>query len=258
VSDRRPIHGNRRFAASSGGGGPAPPSFDPTVYANLKLNLDGDTNVVTSGGGVTTWTGGSGGALVFTDQSNASQRPTIGSSYNGHGSVRFNGTTQFLQSASLLSNLISASAFSLYLVVKPISFVHAGSYGSFALIDTVVGDSNDYMVGGFDSSNGGESSIAVYDGSYKKVRIVTGNALQILSLRLGSGTLRASINGGADSTTATGNVQNLTNVVQLGRGTSSGSSFANVDLAAAYAYSSDHTGSNDSAIISALRAKYGI
>jgi hypothetical protein len=240
----------RAPAASSG---PPAVTFTATDWTGNRLWLNGDPASLTlSGSDVTAWAsqGGYVGSLTT-----GAIKPVVGSTYNGHSSISFDGVSQEIGASLDTANVLSVSAFSLYAVVSFTSYVNTGAYTSFADIDPIFGDLSQYVVLGGDAGSGGQAVIAAYDAGYKtcKVTVATGT-LVVLSARLGSGTLRLSVNGGTDTTVACGDVDGTGNL-SLGQGHSK---YANVAICELATYNVDHTGTNDAAIVAALMGKYGI
>jgi len=96
----------------------------PIPSSNLRVWFNGDAGIVVNGGNnttVTDWHDQSGNNLTVSQPyNNVPAQPTyIPNAVNGHGARRFNGTTNFLETATANDVLAGADDVTAFLVVVP-------------------------------------------------------------------------------------------------------------------------------------------
>lgn len=231
--------------------------FNPLFLPNLTLWLKADaiTGLVDNDL-VATWTDSSGRKETFTEATN---KPTYKTSIiNGKPVVRFDGTNDILTSSLAISNFITNSAYTFFLVVKTPSSHPAG--------ETVFGvaDANIY----FDDSaansnfslftnNGPTVFLGNYDGTQDTAQTGTftnGNSLIIDGYHSG-GNIGVRKNAGSYATQASGNTSDLTGTLKLAF---DGTNYGQFDIAELIIYNTTLTALDTTRILNYLNDKYAV
>lgn len=240
------------------------PPFSPADVANMTLWLDATTGLfdATSGGSAVTadasavarWEDQSGNARHFT-QSTSNDRPTLRTSVlNSINIIRFDGSNDKLVGSNL-SQFITASAYSIFVVGKATS---VATNQSFSYLNAALyGDLGGYASIYFRSS--GLVGAYNYDGADKTAtRPYTANTNAVFYSELSAGSIRCRLNGGTAAATASGNTQNLANVLQIGRQFNSNNYCLNGDIAEVIFFNAALTATNREKIEGYLAHRWGL
>jgi hypothetical protein len=150
-----------------------------------------------------------------------------------------------------ISNLLTASAWSIFAVFSAVGIGVAGTTAY--ELDPVCADN-----GGFWGLHLAQTPVAYvfnWDGGEKKTSAtITTGTPYLIAGRLDSGNLYASVNGGSDSSVASGNLSTLTGLFQLGKNYST--AFAQIDLAELLVYNVAVGSTDRTAIKDYLNTKY--
>lgn len=214
------------------------PAFSPIEVANMTLWLDATTGLfdATSGGNAVTsdassvarWEDQSGNARHFT-QSVSNDRPVLKTSVlNSLNVIRFDGSNDKLTGGLALSNFISASAHSVFVVGKAASVAtnNTFNYQNAALY----GDTGGYhsiffrstgLVGSYNWDGTDDAATTSY----------TINTNAVFYSQLNGGSIRLRLNGGTEASTASGSTQVVTGTLELGRQFNNNSYCLNGDIA---------------------------
>lgn len=236
--------------------------FSPTDVADITLWLDATTGLfdATSGGNAVTadassvarWEDQSGNARHFT-QSISNDRPVLKTSVlNGKNVIRFDGSNDKLTSGIALSNFITASAYSVFVVGKAASvatnsgnsYLNAALYGDTGGIISIYFRSTG-LVGAYTWDNADKTATRSYS--------INTNA--IFYAELSSGSIRCRINGGTEAATACGNTY-VSEVLEVGRQYGSNSYCLNGDIAEMIFFKAGMSASNREKIEGYLAHKW--
>jgi hypothetical protein len=210
---------------------------------------------------VAQWTDQSSNANHAVQATGALQPTITAGAFGALPGLTFNGaaTYQYMQLTKALSALIAADKHTMLAVLKPITATNsnAASY----LNDAFFAEDGGYFGAYIDAGGGTPKAVA---GNYTtgdtliKTNLVAINQAYLHAQRHVGGTLYASINSAAETTTASGNTGSLAGNVQIGaRATTLGS---NSTIGAILAWNVDLDTQNpgDLALAKAyLKAKYG-
>lgn len=195
----------------------------PENTADLQLWLDGAVEVLAAVSadvaavefdGVRRWGDQSGNNRDF-DQTTSANRPTWGEILaNGRPGLLFDGSNDVLTSSSALSTVMTASTCEMMIVFRV-----AASNTNLAVSpwtnDAIICDESGYF-GLFARSNATLYGF-IWDGAAKTVTATyVPGTMHVVNLRHAGGTLYMSIDGGAETSTACGNVAVLTGNLALG------------------------------------------
>jgi hypothetical protein len=176
--------------------------------------------VTTNSGSIATWYNQASGGINYTQATAASQPRRINAgtadTLNGFPTAIFDGTDDLLDSTAILSNIVSASAYTVIFLARPT----AGTTGANIAGDrSVISDTSAYLLAGFAAAEfrGGH-----YTSTYETVtRSTAYPETGVYMIRFGGGNLEAFRNGGAPNVlTGRGNIGVLTGAVRIGRGLS--------------------------------------
>jgi len=178
----------------------------------ISGRVDGET--------VSQWNDESGAARHFTQGADA-DRPHFRShrhGINGLPALEFDGTTEFMATTAVLSDVIGAGIFTLYCVFQATTIdTNAASTWQ---NDALVADAGGFW-GLFLKSATPTVHAFNWDGSDDNTsQPITTGVPYLVRARHASGTLFCSVNGGVESSVASGNTLTLTNVLRLGRSSS--------------------------------------
>lgn len=216
-------------------------ALPPPPTANLVAHYDAsDASSITITTGVSKWNdlSGNGNNLL---QNVGSKQPT----YTGTGTssiVNFDGSNDDLKTANFTLNQPET----IYVVVKQVTWT-INRY----LTDGSTTDRMDI----YDETS--TPSIALYAGSSTSVNSgLTLNTVMVVAAVFNGASSSVSVN---DNTKATGNVgSNNAGGFTLGSAGSEAGAFSNIGVQEVYIYSAAHSNAQQTAIISYLRAKWGI
>lgn len=188
-----------------------------TTTAWYDAGTSGDFTL--DSGTVSQWNDRSGNARHMTQATGASKPAYASATQNSLNLVTFDGTNDFLES-SALSNFISASAFTVLVVVRhrDTKVGTSDSYNN----EAILADDGGYF-GLHTNGPSGTGSIQVlgynWDGNDDKAAAVIGanNVWSVLVYTHGSGTLSLYRNGGTATTAASGDTEDLSGTLELGR-----------------------------------------
>jgi hypothetical protein len=253
-----------RFSGSQAYPGIPPAGFNAALYGSPKLWLDGNDSTSASmsltGSTITTWKNkGSVSSSNFTAQATFSAATLASGVYLGNSAASFNGTTQVMQSASLLTNYLpSASAWTVAWLFNLNTYGVGNAYGLGGLLSDagnagfVMFNNNSYKDFTFGNS-------AIGFGSYRfTVPSPTGwNVVIIVYNGSGVGTVGnfiVRLNGVVVTPVSSGGyaASYANNIGDEGNGLFSGYIMEEI------VYPSALTGSNLSGLETALRALAGI
>jgi hypothetical protein len=246
------------FRFGSGGGGTP---FDPlTLSPRLAVEADGtlwqeDTRTTPATADdtlVCAWDDASGNAFHLLQNTSVNGGTLKTGILNGKPVIRFGvGVSNYLAGPAI-SNLISASAYTLYLMFKAttIDTNSANSYDN----DGVVTD-----IGGFFGVHlKSAPTVETYNfaSADDKVSLaINTSGFFWLMARHEGGNLYASINGGGESSVASGNTAALTNVLNVGR--AQGGHYFVGDIAAIYIFNTAHNAGQIAQMEGYRLAKWG-
>jgi hypothetical protein len=212
--------------------------FSPNMLSNNTLWLDAaDTNAFTlSGSSVNTWIDKSGRSNNAT-QATAGSRPTR-VAYGSLNAVDFDGTDDFLETGKAISVFFLNTARSIF-VVGLARTVSTNDTTNAYQNDAFLGDRGGYaslymrssgpIVGAFNWT--GANSIAT--------TTLTLNALTLFNYTLSSSTLGIRLNGGTQTTAASGTTNNMTFTLDIGRQFNNNSYNLNGQIMEVIIYSQD-------------------
>lgn len=182
-------------------------SYTLPSSSNLKINLDAGQRVTADGSmNVSDW---NDTTILFTQSTGANKPVWQALDSNGNRSLLFDGTNDNFTSASLLSDIITNSAYTVFAVVKP---------QAKATDNSIISDANGFFRFGYgnadnkffihnDAGSGGVRSLST---------VAAVDQVHIVEARHESGNLYCSVNGGAESAVASGNTVNLTGYLEVG------------------------------------------
>jgi hypothetical protein len=230
-------------AIALGGGAPAVASPATIFGAALTQWLD------ERGQSVSSWTDQSGAANTIA-QGTAANRPIAGTAINGQPTLRFDGVND-LMTGPAISGLISAAAFSAWLVVRTKTLPAAGA---FYLDPQFFGDAD----GAIGMSATLAASFWVFDGAYKASSLmILSDTTYVLRCIKGATGVRVKVTGTAEMVpTAAGNVAPLTGAFQQATALTSG--YGAFELASQIFVNREATVGECAAMDVLLSAKYGM
>ena len=197
----------------------------PTALSGLQLWLDADgtlwqdaarsTPATANDHPVGAWDDASGNARHFT-QGTAGSRPLLKTAgMNGLKCLRFNGTTQGMLSAALLSTMIAADAYTLFAVFQT-SAVDTNS-ATIYQNDAVFGDNGSFF-GMHLKSVGPTVNAYNFDTTIDTVGdTIAVDTAYCVTQRHSAGNLTLRVNNGTQQSVASGNTGGLAAVVLVGR-----------------------------------------
>lgn len=233
--------------AGSGGGG----AFTPTSVSGCTLWLRADLGVTTATG-VSAWNDQSGSGNHWTQASGAGQPLLVASAVNGQPGVQFDGVAHFMSGPAALSSLITATAYTMFAVVKFISA--AAASGTSYLENPLVAEVGSYHGVFFDNGAAVKLENFAAVEAHDDLTITLGTVYTFKG-RHDSGNLVTSLNGAADSAgTAAGNTGSLAGQVNMGK---SGSAiFGNFLLCELIYYNNVIGGTNEGLVKTYLQGRY--
>ena len=243
----------------SGAVTPAP--FAPDQVAGLTLWLDAsDASTITkSGDDVSLWADKSAHGHDFSQAGGAALRPHHGThTINGLDVIDFDGTAQYVQSSALMSDFITATEFSLFVVYQVDSYPSGVGFNAFKNA-AAVADSKGLM-GVHAADVSGTDKMQAYhtDGVADTVQFVASTTTPYLSsMRHAGGNLYHAMDGGAETSVASDDSTNLTGIFRAGVNYNL-SKYFDGQIAEIVLYENDVSASNRSDINDYLIAKWGI
>lgn len=200
------------------------------------------------------WQDQSGNARHVT-QATAGARPTYrASQVNGWPTLEFDGTDDRLFNAIAISAYIDAAAYSTFIVfaADAINTNAVNTYDN----DTLIADqAGPYF--GVHLKSAPTAHAYNWDGSDDNASVaITLATYAVLHTRHDTGAIKASVNGGAEASTASGNTQVLTNVFGIGRGANV--AFFDGHIARILIYNAALSAPNVASVIAYLKTRYGI
>ena len=187
-------------------GSPQPYNL-PSTISGLTCWLKADAGLtVENTNQVSAWADQSGNGYNFT-QTTAGYRPTVVRHSSGHKALSFDGTDDFMLAGSAMSNVVTAAAHTVFIVLK-----HENS----SVRNYILADEYGYL--GFRRSSTNNWSVFSYDGTTDEVTKAASTDLAYIMHRHASGTMYLSTNGGAESSTTTGSISDLTGALRIGKG----------------------------------------
>ncbi len=210
-------------------------SWRPTTTSGLQLWLRADMGV-TGTSTVDQWDDQSGNNRDFTATSIS--RPALNTTgLNGLPSIDFDGVNDTMYSTAPLSDLITNSASTAILVYEITSYINnSAPYNT----DSVISQSAAYW-GISHKTSGPSVQFYIWDGA-DRTRDVIGPAAPgdvIAVHRHFGGNVYGSVNGSAENSGVSGNVQVLTGTMALGSANGGANTFANIRLAEVIVYNTD-------------------
>lgn len=233
-----------QLASVAAGGAPTNPEAGYTAWYKA------DSLALSNNDPVSTWADSSANAFDLTGV--LATRPLyITNQLNTKPIVRFDGTDDLLTSTATLSQYISNSAATIYMVFKAVA---VGTNNAFAYQnDGVFADTGQYIAFGM-ASTGPTLQYYNYDGSDDQVTTTfTTGTYYIVKIRHAGGNIIISVNGGSETTVASGNTQILIGTMRFG--TTDNSNFAQIDVAEIIFYNTSITASTT---LDYLNGKYAI
>jgi hypothetical protein len=189
----------------------SPLALSPSVWLRADLGVTHASNAVA------TWADQSGNGRSFT-QGTSANRPTLQAS-GGPGGVAcidFDGTDDFVTGPVLNTGVITAAAFTLFVVFKADAIDTNVADGTAYNNDLVAGDSGGYH--GLHLRSVPEAAFLNYDTGGKVVaRALSTGTWYAAEARHESGTLYARTNATAEASIVSGNTGALTGSARLGR-----------------------------------------
>lgn len=237
----------------------------PASSTGLQLWVRGGANVLSAVSPdvpavdqalVRRWNDESGNGRNF-DQSTAANKPIYyaNATCAGQPAVFFDGATSILQTTAALSAIISASDFEILIVFKYKS-ANKNVAGFEDQDNAILIDAGGFLSLTLNTSN--TLYAMCWDGSRKIVsKTCSFNATHVVCFRKTGGNHYISIDGGSESSVASGNITNLTNVLNLGwRTGGTGTNQALGFCAEVLIFNVARSSSDRNADIAALQAKY--
>ncbi len=207
---------------------------------------------------ITQWTDLSGNGRHFTASAN---HPTVGGAgFNSKPNIAFNGTTNTFINAALMSDVFTAAAGYLVAAVNLTAVSTATTSDQDA---TILADNSGYMAAAFDSRQttnaaGPPPSFRgyVYDGAEKNANSAFDTAkVKIVEMWWDGANVNSRVNGGATTSTASGNIQLVTGFLRCGSQISGG--FFNGNCAALGVTNAVPSLANRNAIAADMIAEFG-
>lgn len=216
-----------------------------------KLFLDADSVSGSDGDAIGTWSDESGNAAHFTQALFDDYKPILKKAtngINGHNVLRFDGINDHMNCAKALSELISASADTIYVVFR--MFVVTTDSAS-SLNDSAINDT--YRSICFRTSTGINATI--FDTEYKLVaKAILTSTAYISRSRHSGGNLYLQLDGGAESSVAAGDIFSLTGTPTLACNLNF--DYTQIDLAEIIIFNSALSSANLAIVDGYLKAKY--
>lgn len=235
--------------------------FAPDQVAGLSLWLDASdgSTITKSGDDVSLWADKSSNGYDLVQVGGAALRPHHGThTVNSLDVMDFDGVSQCVQSTDLMSDMIIASEFSLFVVYQIDVYPTGVGFNAFKNA-AAVADSKGLM-GLHVADVSGVDKVQAYhtDGVSDTVQFATSTATPYLStMRHGGGNLYHSIDGGAETSAASGDSTNLTGIFRAGSNYNL-SKYFDGQIAEIVLYNNDLSVSDRTAINNYLIAKWGL
>lgn len=255
---RRSPRQNRRYRLMAGAGGAGP--FNPGSVANMTLWLKSDVGVTQSGGFVSAWADQSGLGNNYAQPTGSTQPAFVASAINGLPGLTFDGVDDQMD-GPLLSGLITASAYSLFIVLKPVTI--AASSGTSYLNDAILGEAGGYGLAYLDAGGGTPKAVAgnfqaAADSIVEQNLVATTNAY-IHAQRHSGGNLFISVNSNAETSVASTDTGSLAGLTSIGRGNITGH-FGNFTVSEILCWKVDldtQNAGDRARVLNYLKTKYG-
>jgi hypothetical protein len=235
-----------------------PPTFSPTDIAGLKLWVKADSLALADTDPVPTWDDDSGNGYDLVQGTEANQPTYIASGLNSKPIVRFDGTGDNMQYATL-SNLITVGSHTIFVVVRPRSFntntTGAGTYQN----EAVLGEFTGANMGIYLRSNAGSPLFAAQN--YPDV-VTTASSVDgwyIIVYRRASGSIYISTNGGTETTAVSADITLGSNPLAVGCGeNATAARCGQVDIAELLIYNTAVSAGNVTDLLGYLNAKWAV
>lgn len=184
-------------------------SLEPTLWlkADAGITKDGSDRVAT-------WADQSGNGFDFTQSTEAAKPIYTENELNGLPVIRFDGSDDEMTSAATMGDFIDAGSFTVLVaaVINGTSSNVGGAYNNHALFGTTSGAMNIH------ARTNDVVYCGIYDGGDKLVgRSYTEGDVFIFRARLDGGSIYVDLDGGSESSTASGDASGLANSCFLGR-----------------------------------------
>ena len=236
-----------------------PPAFDPTDWSSCTLDLDAEAGT-SQVGNLFTWAS-QVGSVTFTNGSNTARTPSAGADIGTHATLSFDGSSDYLASASQPGAIISAAGWSIYLVLRVKAYAVATTFTGTIGGGYIFGDNGDYWGLTTRSNNSGQVCGAAYTaGSYKTVAIThpVDEALVLVYRGDNSGSAHLlSVNDGAP-VSASGGGAIATNGGAMQIGKLLNATYGQFELARLVAYNTLRDSTTHAEVVAALMATYGL
>lgn len=195
------------------------PSFDPTQLSGLTIWMTADTYSVADGAAVGSWANQPSSGSPWPVNTGTPVLRTSG--INSRKAVEFAGNAFFKNpGVANTSSFFTASSMTLAVTFIATSITVNGGHPTDN--NAMIGDDAGYW-STYNRSSGPNCGVYGYDGSYTDVEIAAAsNTPHLVTYRHVGGVLYGSIDGGAESSTTSGNLGSLTGNVTIGRGYSGG------------------------------------
>ncbi len=242
---------------------PSVSTFVPSDVSGMTLWMSADSGVYTDTGRTTPattdgdliagWGDQSGVGHHFV-QSSSGARPTLKLNIqNGKPVLRFDGTTDLMTNAAQLGTFIANTAYTYFIVWKATAINTNGATTD--QNDTIICDTGGYF--GIFLKSAPTQFVYNWDGTSDSAttNIATGSFMVSMG-RHESGNLYSSVNGGTETSSASGNTQVTTGTMKLGNDRL-GSNFLDGDIAEIIVYNVAVSTTNISNVTTYLRSKYG-
>lgn len=230
---------------------PPPPPFDLASYS-WSLYIDGDDRTSSSLPG--TASAGSSGTASHRLDSNGGNTIAAGSAFGAHNSVDWQSDEMWTYGFATGSTFLNAAAYTIVWVGDLQGFSATGS--AYHDVRRIVGS----RVGaywGFGAYNDGVNNKIIaghYDGGFKNVSMNASTGKQMIAVRYDGTNIKIRVNKGAWTSTAAGNVSDLTNDVS----SYSGAGSINGDTALLLISDTSIADGDLDDIYDGLQADYGI
>lgn len=245
-----------RYAGSHRTVIPALPSTGLTLDLDARTGLFQDTGGVTpaaaDGDPVGLWRDQSGGARDFSQATGISKPLLKLAQVNGKPALRFDGVDDNILSSAILSAIITASAYSLYVVLNP-SAIDTNAANTFDN-DAVICDVSGFW--GLFLKSAPSANMFNWDGTDDKATVsISTGAWQVIHGRHDSGNVIVAKNNGTEQSAASGNTTTLTATLKIGVRVSAQLA---ADIARILVYNVAHDATSRAAVYANLKAIYGI
>ncbi len=239
-------------------------TFVPSDVSGMTLWLSADSNVFTDtarttpatndGDTIGGWGDQSGVAHHFS-QSTSGSRPTLKLNIqNSKPVIRFDGTDDLMTNSAQVGTFIVNTAYTYFIVWKATAINTNGATTD--QNDSIICDTGGYF--GMFLKSAPTQWVYNWDGTSDSATtsIATGSFMVSMG-RHETGNLYSSVNGGSETSTASGNTQVTTGTMKIGNDRL-GSNFLDGDIAEMIVYNVAVSTTNISNVITYLRTKYGI